>query len=189
MSAPAFVLVSTWDREFRAALREHYPGGKAAPFGKKLAWCIFETGRVRGWVGLGEPAFKLAARRRIGIANARPLPRTVNCFIYRLTSEGPTRASAILRAWHPVAAHDWERRYGWAPEHWETMVDAAKVASVVPGACFRRAGYRCLGFTTGRTATRAPGDNQRAKRVWINTSPKLVFYRGPLARVAVEVAA
>ena len=74
-----------------------------------------------------------------------------------------------LSTWHPdfvaaIRAHytHWQHRYGWAPVHWESMVGPTFVASKVPGACFRRAG----------------------KRVWMDSEPKLVLYRGPLARVA-----
>jgi len=94
------------------------------------------------------------------------------------------RSSAILRAWHPVAARDWARRYGWEPEHWETLVDPAAVRSTNPGACFRRAGYRSLGMTTGWTARRPPG-HTHGPRVWSVGTPKLVLYRGPLARLEV----
>lgn len=179
----AFLAVSTWDAAFVRALREHYTGSQGAPPGKKLAWRIVEQGRHRGWIGLGEPAFKLAPRRRLGLADARPLPRTVCNFIFRLEAAGGMRGSDILRAWHPVAAREWRERYGWEPDHWETLVDPDRVASEVPGACFRRAGYRSLGMTTGRSARRPTGHG-RGARVWCDASPKLVLYRGPLARVA-----
>lgn len=67
------------------------------------------------------------------------------------------------------------------------LVDPKHVASVNPGACFRRAGYRRLGMTTGRGARRPAGSTHSA-RVWGPTSPRMVFYRGPLARLP-EVAA
>lgn len=182
----AFRLVSTWDPAFKAAILAHYTKSKGAPVGKKLAWEIMESGAHRGWIGLGEPAFKLAARRRLGIADARPLPHTVCNFIYRLDADGGVLASDILKQWHAVAARDWEARYGWTPEHWETLVDPAEVASTGstnPGACFRRAGYRSLGLTTGRTARRPPGATHGA-RIWSDASKKLVLYRGPLDRKA-----
>ena len=83
-----------------------------------------------------------------------------------------------------MASAEWETAFGWAPVHWLTLVDPASVASVVPGACFRRAGYRSLGMTTGRTARRPAGSTHGA-RVWSDGTPKLALYRGPLARVAV----
>lgn len=179
----ALLSVSTWDREFVLSLRDHYSRSRGAPPGKKLAWRIVDAGSPRGWIGLGEPAFKLAPRRRLGLADARPLQGTVCCFIFRLERRGPTRASAILRDWHDVASREWRDRYGVTPEHWETLVDPSEVASQVPGACFRRAGYRSLGLTTGRSARRPAGASHGA-RVWGDSTPKLVFYRGPLARVA-----
>lgn len=182
-ACPAFLSVSTWSREFMLSLHEHYSRSAGAPPGKKRVWRIVEDGRHRGWIGLSEPAFKLAPRRRLGLLDARPLPRTVCCFVYRLEQPGRARASEILRAWHDVAAEEWFARYRWRPEHWETLVDPGEVRSIVPGACFRRAGYRSLGLTTGRSARRPPGATHAA-RVWCDASPKLVFYRGPLARVA-----
>lgn len=181
-----FYLVSTWDPDFVAAIRRHYTRSRGAPPGKKLAWKIVEVNDLRtvGWIGLGEPPFKLAARRRLGLGDARPLPRTVCCFIYRLEGDRRATAHAILRDWHPVALHDWRVRYGWEPVHWETLVGAAEVREKEnPDACFRRAGYRKLGMTTGRTARRPPGSTH-GPRVWGDSTPKLVFYRGPLSRVS-----
>jgi hypothetical protein len=170
-----------------AAIRAHYTGSRGAPPGKKLGWRAFDgSGRVLAYLGLGEPAFKLAPRRRLGLEDARPALHTVSVWLYRRVDCVENRArvsgSELLGAWHPVAAADWEVRYGWAPEHWETMVGAEHVASVVPGACFRRAGYRALGLTTGRSARRPPGSTH-GPRVWSDGPARLVLYRGPLARL------
>lgn len=195
--------ISTWAPDFVSAVRRHYTKSAGAPYGKKLAWriwerdtkhrcscivkddlCVCGAWTLVGYIGLGEPSFKLAPRRRLGLSDARPLPETVCCFIFRL--EGPRRISAhrVLRAWHPLAAEAWRLRYGWTPVHWETMVGQGDARN--PGACFRRAGYRKLGLTTGRTARR-PAGNTHGPRVWSDSTPKLVLYRGPLARLP-EVA-
>lgn len=188
-----FLPISTWDKDFVAAVKRHYTGSAGAPPGKKIAYAIYEqkgegpgAGHVVGWIGLGEPPFKLAPRRALGIADARPLPQTVCCFIYRLEGARDISASDILDAWHPVAARDWKDRYGWEPIHWETMVGQGAEGN--HGACFKRAGYRTLGLTTGRTARRPPGSTHGA-RVWGDGTAKLVLYRGPLARVAEQGAA
>lgn len=68
--------------------------------------------------------------------------------------------------------------YGWAPVHWETSVRSDAVTSAVPGACFRRAGYRRLGQTTGRGAVRPEGHGHTV-RVWVDTPPKIVFLSRP----------
>lgn len=170
------LLTSTWDPDFVAAIRAHYSGSKGPPPGKKLAWRV-----DGGWVGLGEPAYKLAPRRRLGLEDARPLEHTVSVFIYRRDRPSSRPGGEVLVEWHERAAEDWRERYGWAPIHWETMVLPSAVASEVPGACFRRAGYRSLGYTTGRGARRPPGATHGA-RVWGDTEPKLVLYRGPLHR-------
>jgi hypothetical protein len=175
-------LGSTWDPRFIAAIKAHYTKSAGPPPGKKMAWEIFEDGLHRGWLGLGEPAYKLAPRRRLGLLDARPAPFTVSNFIYRLDVPGQVRASDILRGWHKIASEDWETRYGFAPVHWESLVDPEEVQSDVPGASFRRAGYRSLGMTTGRSARRPEG-HAHGPRVWSDASPKLVLYRGPLARL------
>ncbi len=185
MTVCAFLPLSTWDPAVRQCIAEHYTGSAGAPPGRKLAWRIVANGSPIGFIGLGEPAFKLAPRRRIGLTDARPLPRTACCFLFRIQRTGLVLSSVLLRAWHPVALDAWAYRYGETLEHWETLVDPAKVRSVVPGACFRRAGYRSLGLTTGRTARRPPG-HTHGPRVWSNGSRKLVLYRGPLSRVPPE---
>jgi hypothetical protein len=148
-----------------------------------LAWIARWEGEPLAVFGLGEPAYKLAPRRRLGLHDARPAPGTVCCFIYRRVLDRGPSGSELVRAWHIEAADAWRARYGWTPEHWETLVLPSAVASEVPGACFRRAGYRSLGMTTGRTARRPPGSTH-GLRVWSDGTPKLVLYRGPLARRA-----
>lgn len=70
------------------------------------------------------------------------------------------------------------------PTHWETMVSQGSERNL--GACFRRAGWRSLGWTTGWTVRR-PAGHTHGKRVWTETGVKrLVLYRGPLARVALD---
>ena len=175
---------STWDDDFRGAILRHYTGSKGAPVGKKQGWRIFEHGArsttLIGWIGLGEPSYKLAPRRRLGLDDARPLPLTVSNFIFRLEGPREAKASEILRQWMPIAADTWLRRYGWRPLHWESMVGQGDAK--VLGACFRGARWRELGWTTGRTARRQTG-NAHGKREWSDAPPKLVFYFGPLHRV------
>lgn len=179
-----FELCSTWAPDFVEAIHRHYTASRGAPPGKKLAWRIFEGEVLRGYIGLGEPAYKLAPRRRLGLADARPLPGTVCNFIFRLEQPGKVLASEILRLWHPIAERDWTIRYDQPIEHWETLCQPGATRSEVVGACFRcfrKAGYRSLGLTTGRSARRPPG-NTHGPRVWADAPPKLVLYRGPLAR-------
>lgn len=178
-----FEACSTWAPDFRGALLRHYTESRGAPPGKKQGWRIWERlpeGKTLiGWIGLGEPSFKLAPRRAIGLSDARPLEHTVNNFIFRLEGNRQAAASRILREWMSVASDDWSYRYGWRPVHWETMVGQGSES--VLGACFRGARWRALGWTTGRTARRQSG-NAHGKRVWSDSTPKLVFYRGPLHR-------
>ncbi len=182
-----FEPVSTWHPEVCRAIAAHYTGGGGAPPGKKAAWLAWEDRALVGVIGIGEPAFKLSPRRRLGIEDARPLDHTVCCWIARFTGNRQ-RSGDILRTWHPLAASYWAHRYGWAPVHWETMVGNATEGGRehhggALGACFRRSGYRSLGWTTGWGARR-PGGSTRGPRAWELGNPKLVLYRGPLPRLA-----
>lgn len=182
-----FEPVSSWDPYVVDEIRAHYTGSRGAPPGKKMVWLIREDGREVGIVGIGEPAFKLSPRRRLGIQDARPLDGTVSCFIFRIAGAA-AKSSSVLKLWHVEASDAWRRRYGWRPVHWETMIGPEKEGGRkhhggALGACFRRAGYRSLGWTTGRGARR-PAGNTHGPRVWVDGSPKLVLYRGPLPRVA-----
>lgn len=174
--------ISTWHPEFVAAIRRHYTKSKGAPVGKKMAWMIVFRGETIGWFGFGEPAFKLAARRRLGIMDARSLPFTVSNFIFRLERDTGPSASHVLKYCLPLFIAEWEQQYGWRPLHIETLVDPSEVSSEVPGYCYRRSGFRSLGMTTGRSARR-PAGHSRGARVWSDSTPKLVLYRGPLPRI------
>lgn len=174
--------VSTWHPLMVEQIRLHYTGSNGAPPGKKLAWIAEFNAEPFAVLGLGEPAFKLAPRRRLGLVDARPLPFTVSNFIYRKFSDVPVRGEELLNLWHATAAADWLNQYGWTPVHWETLVLPSAIKSGVAGACYRRVGYRSCGLTTGRTARRPPGHTHTA-RVWSDSEPKLLLYRGPLQRV------
>lgn len=178
-----FRQVSTWDPSLVSAIRRHYTGSRGAPPGKKMAWVVSLNGQDVAWYGLGEPAYKLAPRRRLGLTDARPLEHTVCDFIYRLETRELV-ASELLAELQSEAAHGWAERYGWEPVHWETLVQPNAVATEVPGYCYRRIGYRSLGYTTGRSARRPPG-NTHGPRVWSDAPKKLVLYRGPLRRVPI----
>lgn len=175
---------STWAPDYVSAIRRHYPGSRGAPPGRKLGCRVRWDGRVIAWWGLGEPSYKLAARRALGLADARPAPRTVANFFFRaerLPDAPAPSSSALIRALLVHSLDAWARRYGSRPEHIETLVDAASVASEIPGYCYRRAGFRPIGHTTGRGARRPEGSS-RGPRVWGETSVRVVLYRGPLAR-------
>lgn len=182
-----FERVSTWAPPVRQFIAEHYTGSRGAPPGKKQAWLVHEDRRLVGVVGLGEPSFKLAPRRRLGLMDARPLERTVSCWIFRLAGHR-ARASDVLAAWWEQGMCDWRARYGWRPVHVETMIGGPDEGGRVHhggalGACFRRNRFRSLGWTTGRSARR-PAGSTHGPRVWMDAAPKLVLYRGPLSRVA-----
>lgn len=182
--AVEFKIISSRNERFLAAIKAHYSGSRGTPYGKKLCLEIFEDDQHRGWIGLGEPTYKLSPRRVLGLEDARPLPNTVCCFIYRLDADGNATASKILREWHFIVTRWWEIAYHWTPTHFETMVDPSQILEKEnPGACFRRVGYRPLGYTTGRSARRPEGHGRGEPRLWTDSTPKLVLYRGPLHRL------
>jgi hypothetical protein len=178
-----FVPVSSQDPRFLASLRRHYTKSAKAPYGKKQVWEIYEEDgesiALVGYLGLGEPIFRLAVRARVG---RRPDDRanTASNFIYRLEGPRVSLASDILKAWIPVAQADWKARYGEELIHIESLIGQGEPGN--PGASFKAAGFRTLGMTSGRTARRPA----HGKKVWSNTTPKLVLYWGPLARVPVQ---
>lgn len=178
MSKVVFVRISTADPNFVAAIRTHYPKSRAAPYGRKLAWAIWNNGMCVGHIGLGEAPYALSARRRLGLPSMPPPSNSACCFIYRVEGHNE-RASCILKQWLPIAKAEWLDKYGEELIHIETMVDESKTKSSVGGACFRRAGFRSLGDTTGLEVSRPNG-----RRVFKpGGTPKLVLYHGPLPRL------
>ena len=103
-------------------------------------------------------------------------------FVFRLERDTGPSASHVLKYCLPLFIAEWEQQYGWRPLHIETLVDPSEVSSEVPGYCYRRSGFRSLGMTTGRSARR-PAGHSRGARVWSDSTPKLVLYRGPLPRI------
>ena len=86
-----FEPVSTWSPAFVRAIQRHYTGSAGAPPGKKMAWSIFDGAKGNnfwGWIGVGEPAYKLAPRRALGIADALSLSERV---LLHLPSRGARR--------------------------------------------------------------------------------------------------
>lgn len=59
------------------------------------------------------------------------------CSMFR--NEGPRRSSELIREAMAMTAATWE---GPPPDGWLTYVEPGKLASEVPGWCFRRAGWR-----------------------------------------------
>jgi hypothetical protein len=58
------------------------------------------------------------------------------CSLFR--NEGSLRSSDLIRAAVAITESEW----GVAPDGWVTWVEPRKIASRVPGWCFRRAGWR-----------------------------------------------
>lgn len=84
-----FELAARW-HDVIAEVAAHYPGSRGLPPGRKIVWAVVERGDHVAYLGLGEPAFKLAARRELGLTDARPLPGTVGNFLFRRWGGGGT---------------------------------------------------------------------------------------------------
>jgi len=179
----AFHAISTWDPDFKAAILRHYPGSKGAPPGRKQAWAIEDSTGVCGFIGIGEPSFALAARRNLEGRDTYDKDGTWNIFMYRLERRcAGKRAGEVLKLWHEIGPCEFEERYGVKAIHFETIVGDKEVKAAVPGATFRRAGYRVIGRTSGLGAKRPPGHTHGKRKIVKHGKRRLVFYKGPAPR-------
>jgi hypothetical protein len=117
-----------------ALYQRHYSAGKNAPY---------RGGRSTNFVGPGEPMVLLTERCDalfVWLKNrtARYDGQTgICCVVFR--NEGPTLSSALIAEADALA---WNR---WPGERHFTYVEDGKIASVNPGYCFKRAGWRTCG--------------------------------------------
>lgn len=163
------------------AIKRHYPGSKRPISGRCMCWEITETEGVIGYIGLGDTTLNLVARKRLGTGSAYKLHESVCVFMYQLVDQRKRYncASTILKRWESIASKCWFLRYGWRPMHWETFVNPQLIKEKDnPGACFKRAGYRTLGWTSGKSA-----QHYHPERTVAQNSRKIVLYKGPLARI------
>jgi hypothetical protein len=126
--------VRTSDYRLRELRDRHYstrrPGGRTVgPPGKRLALVTFE-GRA-GWVSW------------LSDFPAAALAEAYVCTFFR--NEGAGLASSLIEA--AIALTEGE----WGPaKRWVTLIDVGAVRTKRdPGRCFRRAGFRPVGFTKG----------------------------------------
>ncbi|MES9905957.1 MAG: Druantia anti-phage system protein DruA [Sedimenticola sp.] len=148
--------------------RYHYLGYKR-PFGYRQRYFIEAGSHRLGCILLSGPAKALAARDRwIGWDDRqrlKHLPWVLNNSRFLLFPwvRVANLASHVLGQLARRVGDDWEVRWGYRPVLLETFVDPVHFH----GGCYRAAGWKLLGRTTGKGLTR-PGKQYQ-------TSQKLIF--------------
>lgn len=173
---------------FNAYLARFHPLGYRKPFGFSGRYFIEAGGQALGCILLGGPARALAARDRcIGWTPAQRRQRLAwvvnnSRFLIFPWVEVPHLASHALGRLARQLADDYQRCWGFRPVLLETFVDPAHYR----GSCYRAAGWRELGQTSGQGLAR-PGRSYRStpKRIFVKPlSPQWreLLCRHPRAR-------
>jgi len=148
-----------------------HPLGYKGAFGYRLRYFIRSGSQPLGCVLLAGAAKAIAARDRwIGWnepARLRNLPRVINNsrFLIFPHVRIPHLASHVLGQLARRTRADWQRQWGFTPLLMETFVDPRRYA----GTCYRAAGWKLLGQTSGRGLAR-PGKSYRS-------TPRLVLVK------------
>jgi hypothetical protein len=128
--------VATSDWRLRELRDRHYAGGvggkTAGPPGRRLAFVTFagEAGWISHW-----PYRHLSGHGQ------------GDCFVCSLfRNEGDWLSSQLIEAAIALTVERW----GEPPDGWLTFVDADQVRSPNPGYCFKRAGFRHVGYSSDR---------------------------------------
>jgi hypothetical protein len=148
--------------------RYHYLGYKR-PFGYRQRYFIEAEQHRLGCVLLSGASKALGARDRwIGWDDRQrmknlPWVLNNNRFLLFPWVQVPNLASHVLGQLARRAGDDWQQRWGYRPVPLETFVDPLRFQ----GSCYRAAGWKRLGHTTGEGLVRAGKQYQ--------TRPKLIF--------------
>jgi hypothetical protein len=148
-----------------------HPLGYKGAFGYRLRYFIGSGAQRLGCVLLAGAAKAIAVRDRwIGWsewARLRHLPWVINNsrFLIFPHVQVPHLASHVLGQLVRRVARDWQSHWGFAPVLMETFVDPSRFA----GTCYRAAGWRVLGETSGRGLAR-PGKRYHSR-------PRLVLIK------------
>ena len=151
------------------ALARHHPLGYKQPFGYWARYLIESAEHWLGCVLLGGAAKALRPRERwIGWSDRQRLvnlPWVINNSRFLLFPgvQVPNLASHVLGQLARQVGEDWQARWGYRPVLLETFVDPQQYR----GSCYRAAGWKLLGRTSGEGLVR-PGKHYQ-------THPKLLF--------------
>jgi len=137
--------------------------------GAQLRYLIESEQGVLGALGFGAAAWKVAARDRwIGWDDRQrmknlPWVLNNNRFVLFPWVQISNLASHVLGQLARRAGDDWQQRWGYRPVLLETFVDPRRFQA----SCYRAAGWKRLGRTTGEGLARAGKQYQ--------TTSKLIF--------------
>ena len=164
------------ERLYQSLIRQHHYLGYVRPVGEHLEYVAFSEGRPIACIGFSSAPRHIGARdRHLGwtkeerIANLHKIAANVR-FLVVPWARVPHLASHFLAQITKRISRDWERLYNHPIVWLETFVDPDRGFK---GTCYKAAGWRCLGLTTGR------GKNDQTRKP--NRSLKWVFGR-PLAK-------
>ena len=153
--------------------RWHYLGFRLHP-GAQLRYLAWDAqGRLLAAMEFSASAWKIAARDRlIGWTPEQRLTRLHlvvghSTFLILPWTKVKFLASSLLGQVARRLPADWRARYGYTPVLLESFVDSHRFF----GTCYRAAGWRCLGETTGR------GRNDRHNRRTHRLPPRWIFIR------------
>jgi hypothetical protein len=148
-----------------------HPLGYKGAFGYRLRYFIRSGTQTLGCVLLAGAAKAIAVRDRWIGWNARArlcnLPWIIDNSRFLIFPHVQIRhlASHVLGQLARRASADWQRQWGFSPLLMETFVDPRRYA----GTCYRAAGWKLLGETSGRGLVR-PGKSYRS-------TPRLVLVK------------
>ena len=148
-----------------------HPLGYKGAFGYRLRYFIHSGSQRLGCVLLAGAARAIAVRDRwIGwneLVRLRNLPWVINNsrFLIFPHVQIPHLASHVLGQLARRVVADWQHQWGFVPLLLETFVDPTQFA----GTCYRAAGWKLLGETSGRGLTR-PGKHY-------SSTPRLVLIK------------
>jgi len=164
------------ERLYQSLIRRWHYLGYVQPVGEHLEYVVFSHDRPIACIGFSSAPRHIGARdRHLGwtkgerIANLHKIAVNTR-FLVMPWVRVPHLASHLLGRVAKRISRDWERVYHHPVVWLETFVDPDRGFK---GTCYKAAGWRNLGLTTGR------GKNDSAKKP--NRSLKYVFGR-PLAR-------
>jgi hypothetical protein len=139
MCEPLWWLTKDGDKSCLAMYRRHYSSAKTYADGRKRFQFVGPGAHIVLRTGPGDAMFVW----RSFIDDTIPKQDGIECAVFR--NEAPDRylSSELVRQADAIAHHCWpgERHY--------TKVRAAAVRSPNPGYCFKQAGWRFCGKTSG----------------------------------------
>ncbi len=168
------------DSRLLETMKYHYSQPKGF-VGRNICYAIYYNDVYYGHIVAGSATKNLKQRKEffpepIGLNN---IVNNTYYHIEKREDKYPCRnfTTRILEAWREIVKVDWHLKYGDIVEGFETLIEHPRV-----GECYRRDGWRFMGFTKGYSCKRTAGigtDSWTGKRVWetVNLYPKRILLR------------